>query len=227
MSPSLRQAKRSDDKSEASEKELKLQQIIRTAVGDGWKPTAKGKQNIDHIRVYEHSDQVFFFFNERDSFYCVESLRSMIFYKDFARTVWGNDKVDSNGFNMTLIEMWARQVAVEHMGRLYAVESQKPIVTFYETPEMKTLANEYAELAIPDIQRVEYKLEHMSGTIPFRTHRIERIDVVGDVQPAYDYHRQRMVIADDPLQYLIDNAPEVSSATELQANTKPESELAP
>lgn len=120
-----------------------------------------------------------------------------LFDHSFARALFGDDEVDNNGSSLKTIQYWATQVAVKHLGKLYAVDDSKPYFVICDMPAL-TMTDLAAPEELVDCERTQYKLEKMAGSIPYETHRIKEVNVYADSLPAYLYHLQEAVILPTP-----------------------------
>jgi hypothetical protein len=125
-----------------------------------------------------------------------------MFNHEFASALWGEDEVDDNGASLKTIQYWATQVAVEHLGTLYAVERNEPVVSILDQGPLDFNA---PPEALTEVKETKYQLEKLTGSIPFNTHRINEVAVHARSLPAYLFHLQQMVIAEDPIKYLGNN----------------------
>jgi len=169
-----------------------LEKAIQKAIDNGW--------NCEYdtsFAEYYNSDTM-----ESYPDYEVQiHLYAIIFDHDFAKALWGKELTDKNGYGITAFKIWAKQVAVKHLGKIYVAEPDKPFLSF----EHSAISKELGDLAIVNSEHVEYKLKDLFASIPFDTHSLQEIDVVGDLVPKWQYHLQQMVIADDPIAYLREN----------------------
>lgn len=165
-----------------------LQKALDKATAGGWKSTRR-----ERCDLWDNEQQCWYEQEDRQHVY------EIIFSDDFAKALWGTDQVDNNGVSIKTIQYWATQVAVKHLGKLHAVEDNKPVVSIYDMPDVD-FSKPPEELV--EGTRTQYRLQKMAGSIPFETHRIKEVNVYADSLPAYLYHLQQMVIDPDPIGYL-------------------------
>lgn len=126
----------------------------------------------------------------------------LLMSQDFAKAIFGEEEVDEYGQSVVGIQVWAKQVAVEHNGKLYDVPYDQYEMAFYKMPLVDMWDKEQAvptTLVKPEITRI--KLENLYGTIPAQTHRIHGVRVLGAI-PAWQWHLQKMVICSNPFDYV-------------------------
>jgi hypothetical protein len=125
---------------------------------------------------------------------------------EFAEAFFGHSPVDRYGNNLVSLRLWAKQVAVEHEGKLYAADRSRPEVHILKNtlPEVEDMTRGDTESRAPAYvtspESVRIKLEDMYAGIPVLTHSLGDIDVFG--MPAWKYHLQNMVIVENPLDYI-------------------------
>lgn len=132
--------------------------------------------------------------------------QGMLFDHDFAKAVFGYEEVDEWGQNFYAIRMEAIQVAVEHEGELFKVQPDRPNIVMLKQPVLepyyKITDSNFADTTIEYPEKVVYEIKKMVGQIPFKTHRLTKLDVVGI--PAWQYHIKQMAISENPFVYIND-----------------------
>jgi hypothetical protein len=128
----------------------------------------------------------------------------LLFDKEFAIYLFGQKPVDKNGFDIMAIKIWAKQYAVEFQGRIYEARDRREM-TFLEMPEIDFDFTESAVKEAPpeivECHKVVKRLEDLMITIPFTTHRVEDVAIIGTI-PEYEYHLKQMAVADNPFNYV-------------------------
>lgn len=122
---------------------------------------------------------------------------------EFAKAMFGTDLVaPEHGRSFQAIKLWAKQVAVEHLGKIVKVDSERPYVELYTPPDVSfTYDAPKAPAELVDVERTTIQLRKIAAAIPIRTHELQDVDIIGGM-PAWQYHLQQMVIADNPFLYL-------------------------
>ncbi len=136
-----------------------------------------------------------------------ESLRrwamGLLYEHDFAKAIFGNDLVNEHeGYSYGAIRMWAKQVAVEHMGKIIKVNGDRPYLEVVTYPEVEYSFDE-PPASVVNAERTVIELRNMAASVPFMTHEIQDIDVVAGI-PAWKWHLQQMIVSDNPFVYLND-----------------------
>lgn len=127
------------------------------------------------------------------------SCSELLFNHEFTKALWGDDLVDNHGQSMKVIRAWANQVAVKHLGKLHAVEQDKPYATIFDMPEM-----DFSKPpdSLVEGTKIEYKLQKMAASLQFETHQLQPIEIDADTQPLYIWHMMRMATYPEPECYL-------------------------
>lgn len=128
----------------------------------------------------------------------------LLFDHDFAKGLFGTHEVDDNGWSISAIKVWAKQVAVEIEGTLRAVPDNwsRPEISYAVIPEIDIQRySEEAPMELVEAQTVTRELVRMGASIPFETHSIDRVEIYG-TRPAYQYHLQQMALSPNPLTYV-------------------------
>lgn len=169
-----------------------LEKAIQKAIEGGWKATLEGNilKKIDETGKFH----LWIGANTWGSI-------DLIFNHEFAKALWGNDVVTKDAVGFGIIKIWAEQVAYEFEGRLHAANGKRQMA-FLKYPDNMLVHRAPNELV--EVEKVVMDLKHLAGSIPFRTHKIKEVDVLGGI-PTWQYHLQQMVIADDPIKYLGEN----------------------
>lgn len=131
-----------------------------------------------------------------------EWARGLLLSHDFAKAIFGDETVADDGTGLATLKMWAKQVAVEHEGKLYAAQRGRREMNFAVTPhlEYETMA-EHLYSTAPSLQVVTYKLKDLVAQIPLDTHRVAEIELFGGL-PAWQWHLKKMVVHDNPFKYV-------------------------
>jgi hypothetical protein len=128
--------------------------------------------------------------------------KGLIFSTDFASALFGTERVDDNGYDMNTISLWAKQVFVEHAGELHAVpDDGRNRISFATLPEIDWDKEPVTPTELVNGEIVTYDLKKLAAAIPFRTHRVEELEVQGGA-PAYIFHLKNMVVCANPFEYL-------------------------
>lgn len=128
--------------------------------------------------------------------------KGLIFDAEFAAALFGTERVDDNGYDMNTISLWAKQVFVEHAGELHAVpDDGRQHISFANMPEIDWDKDPVTPTELVNGEIVTYDLKKLAAAIPFRTHRVEELEVRGGA-PAYMYHLKNMVVCANPFEYL-------------------------
>lgn len=130
--------------------------------------------------------------------------KGLLFDHNFAHALFGAYDVDDNGWSVSAIEFWAKQVAVEVEGELRAVLKNWPKteIRYAVTPELDIQKySEKAPMELVEAQIVTKQLVRMAASIPFETHSIDKVEIHG-TKPAYLYHLQQMALSPNPVTYV-------------------------
>ena len=131
--------------------------------------------------------------------------RGLILTKDFARAVFGWEKVSGEGIELVYIRARAKQVAYEYDGRIYQADRNRPFMSFVKEPHLDFMSSSEGGAFDPaqtlDFNVVTKKLEDLFATIPVDTHQLTDLEVEGGI-PAYEYHLKQMVTSNNPFAYL-------------------------
>jgi len=127
----------------------------------------------------------------------------LLYSHDFAKCLFGEETVLVDGDSVHALLFRFKQIAVEHMGKLYNIPPSSREFKVSVFPPVSAICEDGADApnGIVDIKEVTYKIEHMFAQIPFKTHRLDAMEIT-NTEPAWKYHLKKMVEFENPLVYI-------------------------
>lgn len=129
----------------------------------------------------------------------------LVYTEPFLKAFFGTQKVRRVEDNelMYAITMWAKQVAYEHEGRLYAADRDKPCMIFPTQDNIDYWAGR-APTELLEIKTVVKQLQDMTASLSIRTHKVSNTEVrdVTPEIPLYKFCLRQMTEYDNPFTYL-------------------------
>ncbi len=121
----------------------------------------------------------------------------------FAETFFGDTPVDQYGNELIILQIWAKQVGVEHEGKYYDVPSDRREVYFMKHNKVELFRE--AEVTTPiyldEPERATKQLQDRYSALAVNTHRIKGVEVTGGC-PSWKHHLKEMITCDNPIVYL-------------------------
>lgn len=184
-----------------------LTRAIKAAIANGWDVFGLcQKDGFEYILWEEDAIHIRYWAQPTRQLHAhrYAPLREIIFNLDFAKALFGWEQVNQKGIPLVWLKLYFRQIAVEHLGKTYAVNGETGDMTFLSMKnplEVLDEARDAGELTTKsEINEVTYRLQTIKERIPVNLFRLE--DCSLESEPAWQYHLRQMVIEKEPLEYL-------------------------